>query len=651
MQFNELAVLYEISAESVYDNVEHFFDDIVDRAGRLFGVERLILDITIAHERFFLHWGFGSKKPNKKPENRTPNTFINNLDELGYVYFEKQQDFTEVEGRLLYIYTQQLEKALSLLNWKKELKKSTLELERTNLELAVANEQLVAIEDELRYNVKALEKHREELELAHQKLEDIIEFLPDATFVIDQDKKVIAWNKAIELITNIKKADILGTSNYAYAIPFYEENQKLLVDYIGVEDNIIAPEYNNFYRTGNTLHAEICIQLNGQSSIHLHEMASPLYNKKGEIVGAIGSVRNITDRKMVVQRLHFLSLHDSLTGLYNRTYFEQEMNRIEVGRFVPVTIILSDVDGLKLINDTMGHSEGDELLDTVAKVIRSCFRQEDMVARIGGDEFAILLPNTDEESAQESCNRIRQAIERYNAQEPNLLLSVSIGYAVRTSPDVLMNDLFKEADNNVYREKLHRSQSARSAIVNTLMKALEERDYITEGHADRLQVLVVNLAQLLDLPSNRINDLRTLAQFHDIGKVGIPDRILFKKGPLIPEEYAEMKRHCEIGYRIAQASPDLAHISEWILRHHEWWNGQGYPLGLKGEEIPLECRILAIADAYDAMVSGRPYREALAPEEAAKEIIRCAGTQFDPRLAARFLESLRLTTSVNLLDQ
>lgn len=136
-------------------------------------------------------------------------------------------------------------------------------------------------------------------------------------------------------------------------------------------------------------------------------------------------------------------------------------------------------------------------------------------------------------------------------------------------------------------------------------------------------------------------DLRLFAQFHDIGKVGIPDQILFKNGPLTLEEMVIMKRHCEIGYRIAQASPDLLPIAEWILKHHEWWNGKGYPLGLKGEEIPLECRILAIADAYDAMTNDRPYRKALTREEALSEIKKCSGTQFDPRLVDMFLKMMQ----------
>ena len=174
------------------------------------------------------------------------------------------------------------------------------------------------------------------------------------------------------------------------------------------------------------------------------------------------------------------------------------------------------------------------------------------------------------------------------------------------------------------------------------MKALEARDFITEGHANRLQVYVKEMAAVLGMSTRSIFDLCLLAKFHDIGKVGVPDRILFKPGPLTNEEALEMQRHCEIGHLIARSAPDLGPIADWILKHHGWWNGKGYPLGLKGKEIPLECRILAIVDAYDAMTSDRPYRKALSREKALSELKRCSGSQFDPCLVNKFVEILEL---------
>ncbi|MGE5370410.1 MAG: diguanylate cyclase domain-containing protein [Solirubrobacterales bacterium] len=341
------------------------------------------------------------------------------------------------------------------------------------------------------------------------------------------------------------------------------------------------------------------------------------------------------------------NLHDPLTGLHSRSYFEEELRRLESGRYDPVGLIMCDVDGLKLVNDTFGHDAGDAVLMTASELIRNSFREGDVVSRVGGDEFAIVLPNSPAAVVEESCRRIERNVAEYNAANPDLPLSISSGFAIRTDGNRRMMDLFREADNQMYRRKLHSSRSARSAIVQTLMKALEARDYITEGHADRLQGIVAAVGMVLGLPERRISDLRLLAQFHDIGKVGIPDRILFKPARLTDEEYWEMRRHSDIGHKIAQSAPDLAPISDWILKHHEWWNGEGYPVGLAGENIPLECRILALADAYDAMTSDRPYRNAMTHEDAVCELNKYAGVQFDPDLVERFIrvvESIRVET-------
>ncbi|MGE5455336.1 MAG: diguanylate cyclase domain-containing protein, partial [Methylocystaceae bacterium] len=360
----------------------------------------------------------------------------------------------------------------------------------------------------------------------------------------------------------------------------------------------------------------------------------------GKITGVILSSRDITERKKLEDDLRFLSVHDQLTGLYNRTYFEAEMERLNSGRYDPVGIVVCDLDGLKLVNDTLGHEAGDRLLISTAAVLKQCFRQSDVVSRVGGDEFAILLPGSNHDQLEMLVYRIYEGVGYYNEDNPDLPLSLSVGMAVRDNRVTSMRDVYKEADNEMYRLKLNRSKSARSAVVHTLMRALEARDFITEGHAERLQELAARMGKKLGLTENTISSLRLLAQFHDIGKVGVPDRILFKVGQLTTEEYNEMKRHCEIGHRIALASPELSSLAGLILKHHEWWNGKGYPEGLRGQDIPLECRILALADAYDAMTNNRPYRLGMLSRDALREIENCAGIQFDPVLADIFIDML-----------
>lgn len=351
----------------------------------------------------------------------------------------------------------------------------------------------------------------------------------------------------------------------------------------------------------------------------------------------VAIVRDITARKHMEAQLQYLGLHDTLTALYNRSYFEETLRRADEAGDSSVGMIICDFDGLRVINDTLGHAAGDNALKAVAGILQECFPFGEPIARIGGDEFAIVLFSNIPLVFEEACRRIRTRITRHNGSHSVIPLSVSMGFSLCTATGGYQA-MFKEANNNMYREKLHHSQSTKSAIVQTLMKALEARDFITEGHGVRLQDLVVAMARAMGLPEQNQADLRLFAQFHDIGKVGIPDHILLKPARLTEEEFAVMQQHCEIGYRIAKASPDLEPIADWILRHQEWWDGTGYPLGNKGDQIPMECRILAIADAYDAMTNDRPYRQAMPVETAIAELRQCAGTQFDPALVEPFVQ-------------
>jgi HD-GYP domain-containing protein (c-di-GMP phosphodiesterase class II) len=268
--------------------------------------------------------------------------------------------------------------------------------------------------------------------------------------------------------------------------------------------------------------------------------------------------------------------------------------------------------------------------------LKSVFDPEYVVARIGGDEFAVLVPNASRSMIEESCMKIRKAVIECNRENLPIPLSLSIGFAFPEKDSIDMYTLKKEADDKMYKEKISCRHSYSQNLVHILMRSLEDRNIINKDHSNLLQELYFKVASDCEFNINNLTEFLILTRFYDIGKVGISDQILLKPGPLTRDEEKEMQRHCEIGYRIALSTTELRPIADWILRHHEWWNGQGYPSGIKGNDIPLECRILAIIDAYAEMTTDRPNRKAMSPEAAIAEIRRRAGTQFDPVLADRF---------------
>ncbi len=359
---------------------------------------------------------------------------------------------------------------------------------------------------------------------------------------------------------------------------------------------------------------------------------------------AAGVMASALQRAKAERQLTHLTFHDQVTGLYNRTFLEEEIRRLDTERQLPLSMIMVDVNGLKMVNDALGHQEGDRLLRRVARLLRQSCRQEDIVARWGGDEFVVLLPLTDSADAAQVCQRIREACEA--AEEKPVRPSVALGYATKTDPEQELSQILKEAEDGMYTNKMSAAQSSRSTIIASLQRTLEEKSHETREHAQKLKDLSVRLGKRLGISGNELEELALFAVLHDLGKVAIPEPVLDKRGSLTPDEWEVMRKHPEIGYRIAATSPELASVAEYILSHHERWDGAGYPRALKGEAIPLLARIVAVVDAYDAMTSDRPYRKGIGHAEALEEIRTCAGDQFDPKVVHAFLE-LFAETAVN----
>jgi len=379
----------------------------------------------------------------------------------------------------------------------------------------------------------------------------------------------------------------------------------------------------------------------------------PLQVDENDIPMELCMIEDITERKNREEEIIYLNYHDVLTGLFNRTFLDEEKKRLDVERQLPLSVIMGDINGLKLVNDAFGHAEGDKMLVEISRILMHCCRSEDIVARIGGDEFCILLPKTSSKAASEICRRIAAMCreKKHIAGEESFYPGIALGTATKKTAKQSLENIINEAEDSMYRKKLLERKSIHSSIISSIRTAMFEKSFETEQHAERMVALSSTIGQFLELSDQQMNDLSLLATLHDLGKVSINENILTKQGPLTDDEWQEMKKHPEIGYRIANASVELSSIADYILCHHERWDGTGYPQMLAGEDIPLLSRIIAVVDAYDAMTEDRPYRKAMSAEEAVIEIRRSAGSQFDPYIAEIFVSGIIAADPRNTIEK
>ena len=346
--------------------------------------------------------------------------------------------------------------------------------------------------------------------------------------------------------------------------------------------------------------------------------------------------RDITSEKQEQEYILKLTYKDQLTGLYNRRYYEEQIEKLSGSEFLPLAIMMVDVNGLKLTNDAFGHHIGDELLKKVAKNLISCDSKGGFACRVGGDEFLMVFPNTDEKEAEYLVDKLYELVSAEKLE--NIVISISAGWQVRTDVSQSIRDTLIKAENHMLRKKIVESQSMRNQTVNIIMQTLSEKNEREKRHSGEVAKWAKEIGVAMGLSVQKVKEIELAGLLHDIGKIAIKEDILNKPGKLTEEEYDEIKRHPESGYHILKSVDEYSSLAQCVLEHHERFDGKGYPKGIKGSQISLIARIIAVADAFEAMIAQRPYRKSLTEEMAIEEIKKNANTQFDPEVVTAFLK-------------
>ena len=468
-------------------------------------------------------------------------------------------------------------------------------------------------------------RKRAEDALADEKIltDAIFQSAPGMIYLYDDQSRLVRWNKKHEGITGYSSSEL----SKMHIKDWSAGDEESMV--------VIREGLNRSIKEGFG-DGEAKLKKKDGTIIPMYFTASFLYLDGKQYFAGIAI--DITERKKKEKEIYYLNYHDQLTGIYNRRFYEEELRRLDTKRNLPISIVMSDVNGLKLINDSFGHYMGDELLKKVAKVIQLGCRADDIFARLGGDEFVILLPRTD---AVETDLIIKNITELSLSEKVGSInISISFGFDTKNNMEENTENIFKNAEDHMYRRKLLDGPSIRRKTIKAIINTLYEKNNCEEQHSHRVSELCKCMGEALGLPEYEIEELKSVGLLHDIGKIAIDENILNKQGKLNDYEWKEIKRHPEIGYRILSTLEGMSQMAEYILAHHERWDGKGYPKGLKGQEIPFVSRIITIADAYDAMTSYRSYKKVLSKEDAIQQLQKNAGIQFDSKLVRVFIEKV-----------
>lgn len=443
--------------------------------------------------------------------------------------------------------------------------------------------------------------------------------------VLNNKGDILLMNKKGCSILEMNEEDIIGLNWFERFLPTEQiDDVKEVFRKVFLKETELVKHYeNNILTSSNELRV-----IKWENNI--------LCGSDGEITGVISSGEDVTEiRKKENELIHF-GYYDQLTNLTNRRFFDEQMKRLDNPRSLPLSIIIGDVNGLKLTNDAFGHKAGDTLLKKVGEIILSSIRGNDIATRWGGDEFAILLPNLDKPNAEKLIRRIQDKIHKVSFEFGSISISFGVDTKLNDKEDI--NSVFKSAEKLMYHNKLIEVDVVRGKAINAIMNALYNKSDSEQEHSKQVSELSSAIAQEMGLSKAKIKDVKMIGLLHDIGKIGIDNELLMKTEGLSKNERNTIQQHSLFGSRLLNSSHEYARLAAGVLHHHERIDGKGYPNGIKDEQIPIESKIVAVADAYDAMTNDRPYRNAVySIENAIVELRKHSGTQFDSKVVEIFI--------------
>ncbi len=474
----------------------------------------------------------------------------------------------------------------------------------------------------------ALERReaQENLIFARNKYLQTILSIGDGVMVVDKLGKIDMLNTVAEKLTGWSLEEAKGRP---YTEVFVLQNERHPTSMDPIERALAS-------NTVETMESDAVLTSRSGERYFLEDSAAPIRDESGETVGVVLVFRDVTDKREQRGRIEYLSMHDSLTGLYNRRYFEEQILRFDTPENLPISVIMGDVNDLKLTNDIFGHSAGDLSIVHSAQAIQNVCRPGDIAARWGGDEFVLLLPKTMPEQAALIVARIHE--EMSSRRVAALQCTMSLGYDVKSAAGEDIWRVLNSAEQKMYAEKTTDRSRLQTSTLDAIVQALYDNSQREREHAERTSAYCVMIGRAMGLPEDDLAKLKDAGTLHDIGKIVLDQNLVRKTSVYTESDASEMKKHASVGYRILNSFDSTLNLAEAVLSHHERYDGYGYPKGLKGTQIPMMARIISVAESYERITRDSAGVNARTPIEALDILTQNAGTQFDPYIVELFVK-------------